>query len=105
VPGLEVVVAGGGLLVDGHDPADHARAVLDLLEDRPRLAAMRSAGLAEAAASSWEHTVDRLLDAYATVRHARMHADQGAAPAAPDALDAVTSVTSGASGSASTAAR
>jgi len=72
VPGLEVVVAGGGLLVDGHDPADHARAVLDLLADPARMAAAREAGLVDAAASSWEHTVDRLLDAYATVRHARM---------------------------------
>jgi len=72
VPGLEVVVAGGGVLVDGHDAADHARAVLDLLADPDRMAAARSAGLADAATSSWEHTVDRLLDAYAAVRHARM---------------------------------
>jgi D-inositol-3-phosphate glycosyltransferase len=72
VPGLEVVVGGGGVLVDGHDPADHARAVLALLGDPARMAAAREAGLADAAASSWERTVDRLLDAYATVRHARM---------------------------------
>jgi D-inositol-3-phosphate glycosyltransferase len=76
VPGLEVVVAGGGILVDGHDPADHARAVLDLLADPDRLAAVRSAGLDDAAASSWERTVDRLLDAYAAVRHARMQPDE-----------------------------
>ena len=76
VPGLEVVVAGGGALVDGHDPADHARAVLDLLDDPDRLATVRAAGLAEAAASSWERTVDRLLDAYAAVRHARMQSDE-----------------------------
>jgi D-inositol-3-phosphate glycosyltransferase len=76
VPGLEVVVAGGGVLVDGHDPADHARAVLDLLADPDRLADVRSAGLADAAASSWERTVDRLLDAYAAVRHARMQPDE-----------------------------
>jgi D-inositol-3-phosphate glycosyltransferase len=36
VPGLEVVVGGGGVLVDGHDPADHARAVLALLADPER---------------------------------------------------------------------
>jgi D-inositol-3-phosphate glycosyltransferase len=76
VPGLEVVVAGGGTLVDGHDPVDHARAVLDLLADPDRRAAVRAAGLADAAASSWEHTVDRLLDAYAAVRHARMQPDE-----------------------------
>jgi D-inositol-3-phosphate glycosyltransferase len=72
VPGLEVVVGAGGVLVDGHDPADHARAVLELLSDPDRMAAARAAGLADAAASSWERTVDRLLGAYATVRHARM---------------------------------
>jgi D-inositol-3-phosphate glycosyltransferase len=33
VPGLEVVVGGGGTLVDGHDPVDHARAVLAYLDD------------------------------------------------------------------------
>jgi glycosyltransferase involved in cell wall biosynthesis len=76
VPGLEVVVGAGGILVDGHDPVEHARAVLDLLADPARRAAMRTAGLADAAASSWEHTVDRLLDAYAAVRHARMAADE-----------------------------
>jgi len=72
VAGLEVVVGAGGVLVDGHDPADHARAVLDLLADPERMATMRTAGLAAAAASSWERTVDRLLEAYATVRHTRL---------------------------------
>ena len=71
VPGLEVVVGEGGVLVDGHDPDDHARAILDLLADPDRMATMRIAGQAAAAASSWERTVDRLLDAYAAVRHAR----------------------------------
>ncbi len=70
VPGLEVVVRDGGILVAGHDPEDHAAAVLRLLDD-PDLAAMtRAAALATAAASTWERTVDRLLDAYAAVRHA-----------------------------------
>ena len=71
VPGLEVVVGTGGVLVDGHDPVEHARAVLDLLADPERMATMRVAGRAAAAASSWGRTVDRLLDAYAAVRHAR----------------------------------
>lgn len=77
VPGLEVVVSGGGVLVDGHDPAEHARAVLALLDDPARMRELTAAGLADAAASSWERTVDRLLDAYATVRHARMREDAG----------------------------
>jgi len=72
VAGLEVVVGGGGMLVDGHEPADHAAAVLALLDDPARMAAARAAGLEDAAASTWEHTVDRLLDAYAAVQHARM---------------------------------
>ena len=67
VPGLEVVVREGGVLVDGHDPVDHAAAVLALLDDPQRAAAARSAALATAAASTWERTVDRLLDAYAAV--------------------------------------
>ena len=71
VPGLEVVVGEGGVLVDGHEPDDHARAILDLLADPDRMTALRVAGQAAAAASSWERTVDRLLDAYAAVRHAR----------------------------------
>jgi D-inositol-3-phosphate glycosyltransferase len=71
VPGLEVVVGGGGTLVDGHDPVDHARAVLAYLDDPELRVRTRTAGLADAAASSWERTVDRLLDAYAAVRHAR----------------------------------
>jgi len=75
VPGLEVVVGAGGVLVDGHDPADHAAAVVELLADPARMAATRTAGLADAAASSWERTVDRLLDAYVAVRHARMRTD------------------------------
>jgi D-inositol-3-phosphate glycosyltransferase len=77
VAGLEVVVGGGGVLVDGHDPVDHAAAVLALLDDPGRMATMRAAGLEDAAASSWERTVDRLLDAYAAVRHARMESDAG----------------------------
>jgi D-inositol-3-phosphate glycosyltransferase len=75
VAGLEVVVGEGGRLVEGHEPADHARAVLELLGDPVALGTARAAGLAAASASSWERTVDRLLDAYATVRHARMRDD------------------------------
>jgi len=87
VPGLEVVVGDGGILVDGHDPADHARAVLALLDDPVRAAAARAAALATAASSSWERTVDRLLDAYAAVRFARQQA--GGASAASGRDDAL----------------
>ena len=75
VPGLEVVVRDGGILVAGHDPEDHAAAVLRLLDDPDQAARTRTAALATAAASTWERTVDRLLDAYAAVRHASRRTD------------------------------
>ncbi|MGA0831114.1 MAG: glycosyltransferase, partial [Nitriliruptoraceae bacterium] len=87
VPGLEVVVRDGGALVDGHDPVDHAAAVLALLGDPERAATARAAALTTAAASSWERTVDRLLDAYAAVRHA---AGPGRAAAVGSAVGVAT---------------
>jgi D-inositol-3-phosphate glycosyltransferase len=67
VPGLEAVVQGGGTLVPGHDPADHAEAALRYLTDPARAAAAGQAGIAAARAASWDRTVDRLLDAYTHV--------------------------------------
>jgi D-inositol-3-phosphate glycosyltransferase len=67
VPGLEAVVGGGGTLVAGHDPADHAAAVLGYLEDPVRAAAAARAGIATAQEASWDRTVDRLLGTYAEV--------------------------------------
>ena len=82
VPGLEVVVRDGGVLVDGHDPTDHAAAVLGLVDDPDRTTAVRAAALETAAASSWERTVDRLLDAYGAVQRAARIAAADRAPAA-----------------------
>lgn len=67
VTGLEEVVGEGGLLVAGHDPRDHAAAVVDLLRDGQRRAAAAEAGVAAAQAASWEATVDRLLATYGRV--------------------------------------
>jgi D-inositol-3-phosphate glycosyltransferase len=67
VPGLEAVVGGGGTLVAGHDPADHAAAVLGYLGDPARAAAAARAGIATAQEASWDRTVDRLLGTYAEV--------------------------------------
>lgn len=68
VPGLETVVGrGGGTLVAGHDPADHAEAVLAYLLDGERASRARAAGIATARASSWDRAVDRLLGAYGAV--------------------------------------
>ena len=67
VGGLKAVVGPGGTLVDGHDPADHADAVLAYLDDPARRAAAVEAGPLTAARASWERTVERLLDVYAEV--------------------------------------
>lgn len=76
VPGLEAVVGDGGTLVPGHDPADHAAAVVRYLQD-PQLAREASrAGVATGRASSWDRTVDRLLHVYGEVV-AEAEADRG----------------------------
>ena len=72
VSGLEATVGAGGLLVEGHDPEQHAAAVVELLTDPDRYRRISAAGRAHGARSSWEGTVDRLLAVYGEV---------GAAPA------------------------
>jgi D-inositol-3-phosphate glycosyltransferase len=67
VAGLQAVVHGGGTLVPGHDPRDHAAAVVRYLTEPVHAAAARRAGLAAARAASWDHTVDRLLAVYGDV--------------------------------------
>jgi D-inositol-3-phosphate glycosyltransferase len=67
VPGLESVVGRGGTLVPGHDPIDHAAAVLSYLRDPALREAAAHAGLAAARAASWDHTVQRSLAAYEDV--------------------------------------
>jgi D-inositol-3-phosphate glycosyltransferase len=64
VPGLEAVVGEGGTLVPGHDPADHAAAVVSFLTDPGRTVRAAAAGVATARSASWERTVDRLLTVY-----------------------------------------
>ncbi len=67
VAGLESVVGAGGTLVDGHDPRDHARAVLAYVDDPLRARAARRAGIEAAQGATWDATVERLLAAYADV--------------------------------------
>lgn len=67
VPGLEFVIRDGGSLVDGWDPADHARAVLAYLHDPITAARTGAAGVAMGRSASWERTVDRLLRVYGDV--------------------------------------
>ena len=74
VPGLEAIVRDGGILVPGHEPADHAAAALALLTDPDRAAAASRSGIAAARAASWDRTVTRLLQVYTEV------AESGAGP-------------------------
>jgi D-inositol-3-phosphate glycosyltransferase len=64
VPGLEAVVGGGGTLVPGHDPVDHAAAAVRYLTDPAAAGRASSAGIETARSATWERTVDRLLDVY-----------------------------------------
>jgi D-inositol-3-phosphate glycosyltransferase len=83
VPGLQDVVRGGGTLVPGHDPADHAAAVVAYLTDPDLAAAASRAGITAARSASWEATVDRLLRVYGRVadEHTRQP-DEDTEPAA-----------------------
>ena len=66
VGGLSTVVRDGssGLLVEGHDPADYARAI-DRIIGQPAFRAELAAGALEQAASfAWERTADRTVEVY-----------------------------------------
>jgi D-inositol-3-phosphate glycosyltransferase len=67
VGGLHTAVRDGesGVLVRGHDPADYARVLLDLIGTPRRLRQMSRAAVRHGAAFGWQATVDRLLDIYA----------------------------------------
>lgn len=58
---------GGGTLVDGHDPAAFAAALLPYLVDARARAAASAAGRRRALRFSWESTADFTLDVYADV--------------------------------------
>ena len=83
VGGLTAVVGEGGVLVEGHDPEDHAAAVVALVGDPVRLAAASAAGVVTGRAASWEHTVDRLLAAYREVVAETTEVRRAALPALP----------------------
>lgn len=70
VGGLRTAVRDGvsGLLVDGHDPADWADALDDLLADPVRRAAMQAAAVLHAGRFSWDATVEQTLDVYRAAR-------------------------------------
>jgi D-inositol-3-phosphate glycosyltransferase len=69
VGGLLTAVSDGvsGLLIEGHEPADYARAVRRLVRDEPFHAALSRGAVAHAARFGWSATVDRVLDVYSAL--------------------------------------
>lgn len=67
VGGLRATIQGGGTLVPGHDPGDHAAAVLAYLTDAERYRAASAAGARAARVATWDRTVDGLLAVYRDV--------------------------------------
>jgi D-inositol-3-phosphate glycosyltransferase len=66
VGGLRYVVADGvtGFLVEGHDPADHADRLLQVLRDPRRSRRMGVAGAAQSLRFSWDATAAEILSVY-----------------------------------------
>jgi D-inositol-3-phosphate glycosyltransferase len=66
VGGLRTVVRDGhsGVLVDGHDPADWARAIKRLIRTPRRLQELSAGARRHASAFGWSATVDRLAGVY-----------------------------------------
>jgi D-inositol-3-phosphate glycosyltransferase len=69
VGGLRTAVADGvsGILIDGHDPADYAAAIAELLADPDRAAALSRGAITYASRFGWSATVDRLLEVYSAL--------------------------------------
>jgi D-inositol-3-phosphate glycosyltransferase len=76
VGGLTTVVRDGvtGLLVDGHDPADYARAMSRLVDAPAYRDRLGSAASLHARGFAWERTADLTLDVYRKAARA-MHSD------------------------------
>ncbi|GIU97396.1 MAG: D-inositol-3-phosphate glycosyltransferase [Actinomycetota bacterium] len=73
VGGLRIVVEHGrtGLLVEGHDPGDHAAALLEVLRDPGRQAALGAAGARLARRWTWEASAARMRAVYEELAAAR----------------------------------
>lgn len=67
--GLPHVVADGvsGILVDGWDPADHAAAAIEILDDKLFHKHLREGAVSFSRRFSWNSTVDRFLELYDNV--------------------------------------
>ena len=66
VGGLTTVVRDGvsGLLVEGHDPTDYARAMERIIAAPDLRAELSRGAVAQAASFAWERTADRTLEVY-----------------------------------------
>jgi D-inositol-3-phosphate glycosyltransferase len=66
VGGLPTVVRDGvsGLLVEGHEPLDYARAMSRIIDSPTLRASMADASVVQAANFAWERTADRTLEVY-----------------------------------------
>ncbi|HET6790884.1 MAG TPA: glycosyltransferase, partial [Actinomycetota bacterium] len=64
VGGLRTVVRGGGLLVEGHDAADHADAVRAVLGDPALSERLGTTGARESLAFTWDATTTEVRSIY-----------------------------------------
>jgi D-inositol-3-phosphate glycosyltransferase len=66
VGGLPYIIEDGksGILVEGHDPVDYAKALDQILDDPAFAAELREGAIAHAERFSWDITVSRLLELY-----------------------------------------
>jgi D-inositol-3-phosphate glycosyltransferase len=69
VGGLLTAVSDGvsGMLIDGHDPVDYARAVRQIVRDSSRRDVLSKGAVAYAGRFGWSATVDRVLDVYSAL--------------------------------------
>jgi len=66
VGGLRTAVSDGrsGLLIDGHEPADYAKAIGQIVANPTLRQGLGRRGVAHAAGFGWDATADRMLDVY-----------------------------------------
>jgi D-inositol-3-phosphate glycosyltransferase len=69
VGGLRTAVSDGvsGVLIEGHDPADYARAIGRLVRDEGYYRALATGAVEHAREFGWPSTVDQLLEVYAAL--------------------------------------
>lgn len=66
VGGLPTAVGDGGVLVEGHDPSDWGDALASLLDDDAGRAALAERAVSHSQRYSWDASVDRIMEIYAS---------------------------------------